>query len=238
MQKRLSNPSTNIALLFIILTVVVSLRAADRHTLIINGASTEVPVIFVSGHPYAGLEALASALNGSVSSSGAIVALSLPASSANRAPSPTTASAAPAPAAQPQAAPSNQGFSKQFLNAGIEEMSTLREWHAALDSAIQNGIPLSASLLAPYRAQAVTNLRLAEVAAVTPSDHSASQLLNKAFQNMTKLADRYVNMRVNLTYISPDSLQNDGLNQRLIACGRSLRSMAANGQFVDDGSCD
>ena len=75
-------------------------------------------------------------------------------------------------------------------------------------------------------------------AAVTPSDHSASQLLNKAFQNMTKLADKYVNMRANMTYISPDALQNDGLNQRLIACGRSLRSMAASGQFVDDGSCD
>jgi hypothetical protein len=235
--KRLSNPSRNVALFLIILAVAVSLRAAG-HTLIINGESTEVPVIFVSSHPYVGLEALASALNGSVSSSGAIVALSLPASSGNRAPSPTTASAAPAPAAQTQAAPSNQGFSKQFLNAGIEQMSTLREWHAALDSAIQNGIPLSAGLLAPYRAQAATNLRLAEVAAVTPSDHSASQLLNKAFQNMTKLADRYVDMRANMTYISPDALQNDGLNQRLIACGRSLRSMAASGQFVDDGSCD
>ena len=237
MHKRLSDPSTNVALLLIILAVAVSLRAAG-HTLIINGESTEVPVIFVSAHPYVGLEALANALNGSVSSSGAIVALSLPASSANRAPSPTTASAAPAPAAQTQAAPSNQGFPKQFLNAGIEQMSTLREWHAALDSAIQNGIPLSAGLLAPYRAQAATNLRLAEVAAVTPSDHSASQLLNKAFQNMTKLADRYVNMRANMTYISPDALQNDGLNQHLIACGRSLRSMAASGQFVDDGSCD
>ncbi len=211
MFKRLSNPSTNVVLLLIILAVVVSLRAADRHTLIINGKSTEVPVIFVSGHPYVGLEALANALNGSVSSSGAIVALSLAASSANRAPSPTTASAAPTPAAQTQAAPSNQGFSKQFLNAGIEQMSTLREWHAALDSAIQNGIPLSAGLLAPYRAQAATNLRLAEVAAVTPSDHSASQLLNKAFQNMTKLADKYVNMRANMTYIAPDAVARQNL---------------------------
>jgi hypothetical protein len=41
-----------------------------------------------------------------------------------------------------------------------------------------------------------------------------------------------------LTYISPDALKNDELDQRLIACGRSLRSMAASGQFVDDGSCD
>ena len=84
MLKRPSNRSTNVALLLIILAVVVSLKAAERHTLVINGESTEVPVIFVSGHPYVGLEALANTLNGSVSSSGAIVALfSLPASSAN-----------------------------------------------------------------------------------------------------------------------------------------------------------
>ena len=173
MLKRPTNPSKNVALLLIILAVVVSLGAAEGHTLIINGKSTEVPVIFASGHPYVGLEALANALNGWVSSSGAIVALSLPASSANRAPSPTTASAAPVPDSQTQAAPSKPGFSREFLNAGIEQMSTLREWHAAFDSAIQNGIPLSAGLLAPYRAQATKNLHLAELATVTPSDRSA-----------------------------------------------------------------
>jgi len=236
MLKRPSNPSTNVALLLFILAVVVSLRAAERHTLIINGQSTEVPVIFVSGHAYVGLEALANALNGSVSSSGAIVALSLPASSANRAPSPTTASAAPIPAPT-QAAPSNPGFSREFLNAGIEQMSTLREWHTALQTAIQSGIPLSAGLLQPYRAQATTNLRLASVAATTAADRNAYQLLNSVYLNMGKLSDKYVNMRANLTYIAPDALQNDELNQRTIACGRFLGAMAASGQFSDDGSC-
>jgi hypothetical protein len=236
MLKRSSNPSPNIAVLFIILAVVVSLRAAERHTLIINGESTEVPVIFVSGHPYVGLQALADALNGSVSSSGAIVALSLPASSASRAPSPTTTPAAPVPAPT-QAAPSNPGFSREFLNAGIEQMSTLREWHTALQTAIQSGIPLSAGLLQPYRAQTTTNLRLVSVAATTKADHNAYQLLNSVYLNMDKLSDKYVNMRANLTYIAPDALQNDELNQHIIACGRFLGAMAASGQFRDDGSC-
>ena len=92
-------------------------------------------------------------------------------------------------------------------------MSTLREWHAALASAIQNGIPLSAGLLAPYRAQAATNLRLAQVGAVTPSDHSAYQLLSNAFQNMTKLADKYLDMRANMSYA--------GREQPPCACGCS-----------------
>jgi hypothetical protein len=41
-----------------------------------------------------------------------------------------------------------------------------------------------------------------------------------------------------MTYISPDGLENDSLNQRIMSCGHSLGAMAASGQFVDDGSCD
>ena len=220
--------------------IVLSQGGGHKQTLVINGQSTQVPLIQVNGHPYVGLEALADALNGSLSSSDTMFALSFSTGSTNSTSSATSgASAATAPASQSQAATaSNQGFSKQFLDAGIEEMSTLREWHTALASAIQNGIPLSAGLLAPYKAQAATNLRLAEVAAVTAADHSACQLLNNGFQNMGKLADKYINRRADLTYISPDALKSDELDQRLIACGRSLRSMAASGQFVDDGSCD
>jgi hypothetical protein len=124
------------------------------------------------------------------------------------------------------------------LNSAIEEAATLREWHAALASSIANGYPLSAGSLAPYRAQATTNLRLASAAVSTDSDRSAYQLLSNLFQNMGKLADKYVAARANMTYISPDALQNDSSNQRLMTCGRSLSAMAASGQFVDDGSCN
>jgi hypothetical protein len=236
MLKEPFTPLLNLALLLVISAFVLSLSAAEKHTLIVNGQSTEVPVIFIGGHPYAGLEDLAKALNGSVSSSGGTIALSLHSSSANRGPSPTTVSAAPAPAPV-QTAPSNPGFSREFLNAGIEQMSTLREWHTALQTAIQTGIPLSEGLLQPYRAQATTNLRLASVAARTAADRNAYQLLNNVYLNMGKLSDKYVNMRASLTYIAPDALQNDELNQRIIVCGHFLGTMAASGQFSDDGSC-
>jgi hypothetical protein len=234
-QKR-SMPSTKVALLLVILAVAFSLGAADRHTLILDGQSTDVLVIYVGGHPYVDLEALAKALHGSFGSSGARAALSLPVSSASHAPSPTTSSAAPAPVAT-QPVPSNPGFSRGFLNAGIEEMSTLREWHSALQTAIQSGIPLSQGLLQPYRAQAITNLRLASVAATTAADRNAYQLLDNLFLNMGKLNDKYLNMRANLTYIAPDALQNDELNKRFLNCGHFLGAMAASGQFSDDGSC-
>ena len=236
MLKKPFTPPTYLALLLVILAGVLSLRAADKHTLIINGQSTEVPVIFVGGQPYIDLGALAKALNGSVSSSGPTVALSLPLGSANHASSPATASAAPAPAPT-QAAPSNPGFSREYLNVAIEEASTLREWHTALQTAMQSGIPLSEGLLQPYRAQATTNLRLVSVAATTSADRNAYQLLNNLFQNMGKLAEKYINMRASLTYIAPDALQNDELNQRIMNCGHFLGAMAASGQFSDDGSC-
>jgi hypothetical protein len=231
-----SIPGTRVALLFLVLAVAFSVSAAQRHTLILNGQSTEVLIIHVNGHPYVDLEALANALNGSVSSSGPKVALILPTSSANRVPAPTMTAAAPGQAPT-EPAPSNPGFSREFLNAGIEEMSTLREWHTVLQTAIQQGIPLSEDLLHPYRAQATTNLRFAYVAATTPADQKAYQLVNAGYLNMGKLSAKYVNMRANLTYIAPDALQNDELNQRIVTCGRFLSAMAASGQFTDDGSC-
>jgi hypothetical protein len=226
------------ALLLIIPAVVFSQSSGQKHTLILNGRSTDVPLIQVHGHAYVGLEALANALKGSISSSGKMIALSIPISAANAAPATTAASSLPASAPESHEAPSsNTAFSRDFLNAGIEQMSTLREWHTALETAIQNGIPLSAGLLAPYRARATTNQHLASIAASTTSDRSAYQLLSSEFQNMAKLSDKYVNLRASLTYIAPDALQNDDLNKRIIACGHSLGAMAAAGQYSDDGSC-
>jgi hypothetical protein len=226
------------ALLLIAPTVVLSQGQKQHRTLIINGQSTDVPLTQINGHPYVGLEALAVALNGSISSSGSKFALSVTTSPADGAAAQATPAAAPftpAPASTPTAA-SNPGFSRDFLRAGIEAMSSVREWHTALEAAIQNGF-LSSGALEPYRANATTNLRFAMVAAATPSDKSGYELLNDAYQLMADLSDKYVKKRANLTYIAPDALKDDPLNQRLVACGHSLGAMAASGQFSDDGSC-
>jgi hypothetical protein len=221
------------ALLLVVSGIALAQDANQNRTLIVNGQSGIVNVIQVNGRSYVDLEALARAANGSLSFSGNQIALSLPGSPSSANPTAANATAAPAPAAAP-----NPGFSQPFLTAGIEQMSTLREWHAALAAAIQNGTPVEAGWLAPYRNQAATNLRLASVAIQTNSDRKAFQLLTNEFQNMAKLADKYIAARANLSYISPDALQNDDLNQRIVACGHSLGSMAASGQFVDDGSCN
>jgi hypothetical protein len=54
---------------------------------------------------------------------------------------------------------------------------------------------------------------------------------------MRALTDKYLQMTKSMTYIDPNSLDNDPLDQKLRACGHSLASMATANQFVDDGSC-
>jgi hypothetical protein len=200
---------------------------SQNRTLTVSGQPGNAPVIQVNGRSYVDLEALARISNASLSFAGTQIVLSFPGGSAST----TAVVAAPVQV-------SNPGFSRSFLNAGIEEAATLREWHTALASAIQNGYPVTSDALTPYRLQATTNLRLASTSISTDSDRKAYQLLSNEFQNMAKMSDKYVAARANLTYISPDALQNDSLNQRFVACGHSLGAMAASGQFVDDGSCN
>jgi len=218
-----------LATLLLTPVVVLSQATDQRRMLTINGQSTQVPVIQMNGLSYVGLQGLADALHGSISYSGNVVALSLPVVSASGTPSAT------APVAPPPLAPHGvaAGFSREFLDAGYEEMSTLRSWYGVLQTAIQNRISLSVALLAPYRAEATTSLRLALVAATTPSDRRAYQLLSNEFQNMAKLSDKYMNM----SNISTDALEKDDLNQRILACAHSLRSIAVSGQFVEEAPC-
>ena len=220
-----------VAAVAMFVVVVGLVQAAQQGTvLVLNGYAETVPVMQVNGKNYVNVEALARATNGSMSFNGNQIVLTLP-----------SAGSGGGAAASQQAAPpptQNTGFSKEFLTAAIEEMSTLREWHSALASAIANGFPVTGELVAPYQAQAATNLGLMRVAVSTQSDQGAAQLISNAYQKMKQLSDKYVAKRANLEFVGPNALKNDPLDQSLIACGKSLRSMAGSGQFVDDGTCD
>ncbi len=216
--------------IFVVATGLVE-AAQQGQVLVLNGYSGSVPVMQMNGKNYVSVETLARVTNGSMSFSGNQIVLTLPGAGGGG------GSTSQQPA-QTQQAPQNNGFSKEFLTAAIEEMSTLREWHSALASAIANGFPVTGDLVSPYQAQAATSLRLMQVAASTQSDQGAAQLISNAFQKMKQLSDKYVAKRANLDFVSPDALKNDPLDQNLIACGKSLRNMAGSGQFVDDGACD
>jgi hypothetical protein len=203
-----------------------SQAAQENRTLIVSGQPGQAPVIQINGRSYVDIEALARLTNGSIGFKGNQITLTLP------------AAAASAPAATPPANPvANSAFSKDFLNAGIEAMSIVREWRSGLVNAIQNGYPLSGDFVAGYRSQATKNLRLAFVAVSTDADRSAYQLLSNELDTMQKFSDKILAARRNMQDISPDLLRDDPLNQQILSCARSLVAMAASGQFQDDGSC-
>jgi hypothetical protein len=211
------------ALFFIFSAAVLSLAAQQINSLIIQGQSGSANVTQVDGHNYVDVEGLASLTNSSIRFNGNQIVLTLPGTPAS---APAPAPAAPAP-----------GFSKNFVTAGIETMSEIREWRAALKNAIERNYSLTGGWLDNNRAQAQQALRLASLAVSTASDKSAFHFLTNEFNNMSALSDKYFQISSSMTYIDPRSLDSDPFNQKITACAHSLASMATANQFIDDGSC-
>jgi len=142
-----------------------------------------------------------------------------------------------ASAAAPPSPPANPGFSKDFLQASIEEMAVIREWRSALVNSIENNYPIQEDWVESYRSRASSSLELASVAASTDSDRSAVQLLSNEFDNMKTLSVQLLAERQSMQHVSPEHLKDDPLNQNILSCARSLATMAVGGQFEDDASC-
>lgn len=218
-----------VTVLLVVAGAVAEQAVQSGGTLVVSGSPGQAGVIQVNGKAYVGIEALARLTNGALSFKGSQITLTLPSSSASA--GTTTQSSAPA---QPAAS----GFSRDFMKAGIEAMSVVREWRSALLNAIENGYPVTDTWMDTYRNQAVTNMRLVAVAVSTDSDRSALPLLNNELDKMQKLSAKVLAARKNMNYIAPDTLKDDPLNQQILSCARSLSAMAASGQFQDDGSCN
>jgi hypothetical protein len=207
------------SLVFLCLSVRVLTHAEQQHrTFTVVGHSGEIPVTEMSGHSYVEIEALTRLANGSLTFRGNQIVLTLPPSNAN-----TTTAA--------------QGLTKEFLRAGIEQMSVIREWRSTLISAVQRGFPITDDWMTSFSDRAQHNLRLVSLAASTESDKNAFQLLTNEFNNMKQLSDRFLDANKSRTYTRTDALENDPLDRRILNCGHALAAMAATGQFVDDGSC-
>jgi len=205
----------------------LSQTVQENGSLRVAGQPGQASVVQRSGRSYVDIEGLARLINGSVTFKGDQITLTLPAS----------ATSTPI-AASPTSQPANSEFSKDFLKAGIEEMSVIREWRSALLNALQNGYAVTDDFVAGYRGQATANLRLVSVAISTDSDRSAYQLLSNELNSMQKLSDKILSARKNMNYISRDALKGDPLDQQILTCARSLASMAASGHFEDDGACN
>src|SRR5208283_581871 len=216
--------------LLVLCSVVLGVAAQQPLTLNVSGQAGQAKVVQINGHSYVDVEALARITNGSISYQGNQITLTLPNGG-------SSSSGGSAPSSASANSPANTGFSKDFVTAGIEYMSQIREWRNTLANAIANGFPLSDELFQPYRDDATKTLRLANLAASTDADHSAGQLIASEFENMRNLTNKYLAKRANLEFIAPDALKNDPMNQQILTCARSLAAMASANQFSDDGTC-
>ena len=218
--------------------IAVSQSVPPSGTLTVNGHTGEAPVIQANGQSYVDVEALARITNGSIRFNGNQILLTLPAPTRGARMTVPARQGGAAPAAPAPPAPVAQaGFSKDFLRAGIEAMAEIREWRSALETAVRYGFPPGDSWINSYSGPAATGISLASAAASTDDDRQGFQLLNNVFNNMQSLSNQMLQRRKNMNYIAPDALQNDPLDQKILACGHALAAMAAAERFQDNGAC-
>jgi hypothetical protein len=208
------------------LAVVYAWAAPQKRTLTVAGHAGYLPVVEIGGHSYIEIEALARVTNGFISFKGPQMVLTLPSTGSDVQ---TTVAGPGQPAAT--------GFTKEFLKAGIEQMSAIREWRSTLTNAVQKGFPITEEWTTGFSSRAQQNLRLVSVAASSESDRGALQFLTNEFNNMKALNDRFLQANRSRTYTPTNALDNDPLDQKILNCGHALAAMAANNQFVDDASC-
>jgi hypothetical protein len=221
MRIRLNKARWTALVMVTLAALALSVSAQQSSSLAIAGQSGSATVRQIDGHNYVEVEGLARLTNGALSFNGSQIVLNLPGTASG-------AAATPAPVA---------GFSKGFVTAGIEAMSQVREWHAALRNAIESGYPLRGDWLGTFQTRAQQSLRLAALAVNTDSDKSVMPFLTNEFNNMSKLSDKFVQKTKSMSYFGSDALKNDALDQKIVTCAHSLATMATTNQFVDDGSC-
>ena len=173
-------------------------------TLTIAGQPDQAALVQINGKSYVDVESLARITHGSMRFQGTQTILTLPGAA-----SAATAQAPAKPSKPPQ-------LSGGFLSAEIEALTQIREWRASLVNAIQNNYPVTDSWVGKLRRSADGKLQLAVAAATTEPDQKALELLRNEFTNMQQMSDGFVAMQTKANYISPDSFDNNALDQKIL----------------------
>ena len=191
-------------------------------TFAIAGHPGEAQLLHINGKSYVDIEALARLTQGSLSFKGNQTTLTLPPSDGD------------GQAATPHA---KAGFSTAFVQAGIEELSMIREWRIAIVNAVLNNNPISVDWVSVHHRQAEKYLALTSAAASTDDDRSAFPLLTAEFNNMQKLSEAYLAMRNQAAFLSPDTFGNGPLEEQILTCARGFVSMTETHEFQDQAAC-
>ncbi len=206
-------------------TPVIADQPAPYGTLTIAGQPDQVPLVQINGKTYVDIESLARATHGSIQFQGNRTILALPSSTE--------------PAASSEQSNNNKPpqLSEDFLRAEIEALTAIREWRVAIVTAVQNNNPVMENWVGGLRRSADSKLMLATAAAATVPDRNAVELLRNEYANMEQMSNQFLALHASSSYTPPDSFDNNPLDEKVLNCERSLISMAATKQFVDEPSC-
>jgi len=190
--------------------------------LTIAGHAGEAQLLQLNGKSYIEVETLARLTQGTLSFKGNQTILTLHATDAE---------------AQASAPRAKAGLSRAFIQAGIEEMSAIREWRNVIVTAVANNSPVAEDWVSTQHRLAEKNLALASAAVSTDDDRSALPLLSAEFSNMQKLSDLYIAMRNKAAFISPDEFHNGPLEDQIMNCAQGFVSMTESHEFQDQPAC-
>jgi len=213
---------TLLAGLPIMLTSGLAQSPQKASVLTIAGHSGQAQIVQLNGKSYIDIETLARLTKGTLSFKTNQTILTLPPSDRD---APATVSHASA------------GFSTAFAQAGIEEMSAIREWRIQIVNAVANNTPLSGDWLSAQHRMAEKNLSLASAAASTGDDRSAYPMLSAEFNNMQKLSELYLGIRKQAAFISTDAFNSSSLEDQILNCARAFVSMTESQVFQDQAAC-
>jgi hypothetical protein len=213
--------------LILLLAGVLYAQSVSNRALVVNGKQVDAPLVQFEGHSYADIQALAEALNGSLTFEPNRVVLTLPG------PDSTTSSSDSSTHEVPP-------LSRDFARAAIAEIAGLREWRAVITTIITYGLPVVGTWPQDYHDRVEADLMQAQVAASNESDQKAVQLIENQFANTEAWASDVVSARQALNAarsVDPYALQNDVMLTKISNCGRFLSNMIVSGLYSDDSSC-
>jgi hypothetical protein len=215
-------PAAMLAVLLMLPGMVNAQTPPKASTFTVAGHAGEAQLLQVNGKSYVEVQALARLTQGTLSFKGNRTTLTLLFSEAVE---------------QASTPPVKPGFSRAFIQGGIEEMSVIREWRIAIVSAVQSNVPLSPEWASAQHRLAEKNLALASAAISTDDDRNAYPLLSAEFNNMQKLSDLYLAMRTRSAPMSPDAFDNTPLEDQILNCARGFVSMTESHEFQDLPAC-
>ena len=204
-------------------------NSQQSSVLVVTGHTGQAPVIHRNGRSYVDVEGLARLTGATMGFQGSRIVLTLP-------------SLVPQPPVQqvsaPVRPPEEKGFSREFLRAGVEQMSVIREWRSAIENAVRTNNPVEESWVSYYRRTANDKMAMATAAATTESDRRGVGLLQSEMGMIGQLSDRFLALRSNLTFVATTALDNDPLDQKILACAQGMAAIAIpGGMFEDVAAC-